>query len=58
MLEEVICFFDFFLEEEEYVIFDLFYYIIENQEEVLFVFDGYDEFGVWKDFDVFKIFMG
>lgn len=57
-LEEVIRSSDLLPEEEEHVIPDLLHYITENQEEVLFVFDGYDEFGVRKDSDVLKIFMG
>lgn len=57
-LEEVIRSSDLLPEEEEDVIPDLLHYITENQEEVLFVFDGYDEYGVRKDSDVLKIFMG
>lgn len=35
---------------------DLFCYIIENQDKILFVFDGYDEYGKGSDFDVYCVF--
>lgn len=57
-LKEVIRCSDLLPEEDKDLTGDLLRYITENQEQVLFVFDGYDEYGMGKDSDVFNIFKG
>ena len=55
-LKEVIRCSDLLAEEDKDLTDDFLRYITENQEQVLFVFDGYDEYGMGKDSDVFNIF--
>lgn len=55
-LREVIRCSDLFPEEEEHLTDGLLRYVTENQEKVLLVFDGYDEYGKGRDSEVFDIF--
>ena len=57
-LKEVISCSDLLSREDKDLTDELFHYISENQEQVLFVFDGYDEYGGGKNSEVFDIFRG
>lgn len=55
-LEDVIRSSDLFAEEDKHLTDDLLRYITENQDKILFVFDGYDEYGKGSDSDVYRVF--
>ena len=57
-LKEVISCSDLLPREDKDLTDELLHYISENQEQVLFVFDGYDEYGGGKNSEVFDIFRG
>ena len=57
-LREVITSSDIFPEEDKHLTDDLLRYITENQEKVLLLFDGYDEYGKGSDSEVYDVFKG
>ena len=57
-LKDVISCSNIFAEEDKSMTDGLLTYISENQDKVLLVFDGYDEYRCGRDSDIFKIFKG
>ena len=57
-LTDVISCSDIFAEEDKSMTDGLLKYITDNQDKVLLVFDGYDEYRCGHDSDIFKIFKG
>ena len=57
-LKDVISCSNIFAEEDKSMTDGLLKYITDNQEKVLLVFDGYDEYRCGRDSDIFKIFKG
>ena len=57
-LKDVISCSNIFGEEDKSVTDGLLKYITDNQNKVLLVFDGYDEYRCGRDSDIFKIFKG
>ena len=57
-LEEVISFSNVFAEEDKYMTEGLVDYITKNQEKVLLIFDGYDEYRCGGKSEIYKIFSG
>ena len=57
-LKDVIACSNVFGEEDKSVTDGLLEYITDNQNKVLLVFDGYDEYRCGRDSDIFKIFKG
>ena len=57
-LTDVISCSDIFAEEDKSMTDGLLKYITDNQDKVLLVFDGYDEYRCGRDSDIFKIFKG
>ena len=55
-LKEVIRSSDLFPEEDKHLTDDLLRYITENQDKILLVFDGYDEYGKRSNSDVYRVF--
>lgn len=55
-LKDVIRCSDLFPEEDKHLSDDLLRYITENQDKILFVFDGYDEYGKGSNSDVYRVF--
>ena len=57
-LREIVRCCSIFLEEETALVDDLLSYITKNQEKVLLVFDGYDEYRCGSNSEIYKIFRG
>ena len=57
-LKDVLSCSNIFAEEDKSMTDDLLKYITDNQDKVLLVFDGYDEYRCGCDSDIFKIFKG
>ena len=57
-LKDVLSFSNIFAEEDKSITDGLLKYITDNQDKVLLVFDGYDEYRCGRDSDIFKIFKG
>ena len=57
-LKDVISCSNIFAEEDKSMTNGLLKYITDNQDKVLLVFDGYDEYRCGRDSDIFKIFKG
>ena len=57
-LKDVISCSNIFAEEDKSMTDGLLKYITDNQDKVLLVFDGYDEYRCGRDSDIFKIFKG
>ena len=57
-LQDVISCSNIFAEEDKSMTDGLLKYIADNQDKVLLVFDGYDEYRCGRDSDIFKIFKG
>ena len=57
-LKDVISCSNIFAEEDKSMTDGLLKYISDNQDKVLLVFDGYDEYRCGRDSDIFKIFKG
>ena len=57
-LKDVISCSNIFAMEDKSITDGLLKYITDNQDKVLFVFDGYDEYRCGRDSDIFKIFKG
>ena len=57
-LKDVISRSSIFAREEKYLTDSLLNYIINNQDKVLLVFDGYDEYGCGSNSDIYEIFSG
>ena len=55
-LQDVIRSSDLFPAEDKHLTDDLLRYIIENQDKILLVFDGYDEYGKGINSDVYRVF--
>ena len=55
---DVVCRSNIFPEEDTAMAEQLISYIIHNQEKVLLVFDGYDEYRCGTTSDIYEIFMG
>ena len=55
-LRDVIRCSDLLPEEDKHLTDALRHYITENQDKVLLVFDGYDEYGKGRDSEVFEVF--
>lgn len=55
-LQDVIRSSDLFPEEDKHLTDDLLRYITENQDKILLVFDGYDEYGKGSNSDVYRVF--
>lgn len=57
-LRDVITFSNVFSEEDKSLIDGLISHITNNQDKVLLVFDGYDEYRCGRDSEIYKIFKG
>ena len=57
-LKDVISCSNIFAMEDKSITDGLLKYITDNQDKVLLVFDGYDEYRCGRDSDIFKIFKG
>ena len=57
-LKDVLSWSNIFAEEDKSMTDGLLKYITDNQDKVLLVFDGYDEYRCGRDSDIFKIFKG
>ena len=57
-LKDVLSYSNIFSEEDKSMTDGLLKYITDNQDKVLLVFDGYDEYRCGRDSDIFKIFKG
>ena len=57
-LKDVLSCSNIFSEEDKSMTDGLLKYITDNQDKVLLVFDGYDEYRCGRDSDIFKIFKG
>ena len=57
-LREIVHCCSIFPEEETALVDDLLSYITKNQEKVLLVFDGYDEYRCGSNSDIYEIFRG
>ena len=57
-LKDVLSCSNIFAEEDKSMTDGLLKYITDNQDKVLLVFDGYDEYRCGRDSDIFKIFKG
>ena len=57
-LKDVISRSSIFAREEKYLTDSLLNYIINNQDKVLLVFDGYDEYGCGSNSEIYEIFSG
>ena len=57
-LEEVIRFSNVFAKEDKYMTEGLVNYMSNNQEKVLLIFDGYDEYPSGLDSEIYEIFRG
>ena len=57
-LKDVLSCSSIFAEEDKSMTDGLLKYITDNQDKVLLVFDGYDEYRCARDSDIFKIFKG
>lgn len=57
-LREVICHCNIFPEEDSDLVDQMLSYISKNQEKVLLLFDGYDEYGCGRDSEIYNIFRG
>ena len=57
-LKDVLSYSNIFSEEHKSMADGLLKYITDNQDKVLLVFDGYDEYRCGRDSDIFKIFKG
>ena len=57
-LREIVRCCSIFPEEETALVDDLLSYITENQEKVLLVFDGYDEYRCGSNSEIYEIFRG
>ena len=57
-LEEVIRLSKVFAKEDKYMTEGLVDYITNNQEKVLLIFDGYDEYRSGRDSEIYEIFSG
>ena len=57
-LKDVLSYSHIFSEEDKSMTDGLLKYITDNQDKVLLVFDGYDEYRCGRDSDIFKIFKG
>ena len=57
-LEDVIRLSKLFAKEDKYMTEGLVDYITNNQEKVLLIFDGYDEFCSGRDSEIYEIFSG
>ena len=57
-LKDVISCSNIFAVEDKSITDGLLKYITDNQDKVLLVFDGYDEYRCGRDSDIFKIFKG
>ena len=57
-LKDAISSSNIFAEEDKSMTDGLLKYITDNQDRVLLVFDGYDEYRCGRDSDIFKIFKG
>ena len=57
-LKDVLSCSNIFAEEDKSMTDGLLKYITDNQDKVLLVFDGYDEYRCGRDSDIFKIFNG
>ena len=57
-LREIVRSCSIFPEEETALVDDLLSYITKNQEKVLLVFDGYDEYRCGSNSDIYEIFRG
>ena len=57
-LKDVISCSNIFAKEDKSMTDGLLKYITDNQDKVLLVFDGYDEYRCGRDSDIFKIFKG
>lgn len=57
-LKDVLSCCNIFAEEDKSMTDGLLKYITDNQDKVLLVFDGYDEYRCRRDSDIFKIFKG
>ena len=55
-LQDVIRSSDLFPAEDKHLTDDLLRYITENQDKILLVFDGYDEYGKGSNSDVYRVF--
>lgn len=55
-LQDVIRSSDLFPEEDKHLTDGLLSYITENQDKILLVFDGYDEYGKGSNSDVYRVF--
>ena len=55
-LRDVIRCSDLFPEEDKHLTDDFLRYITENQDKILIVFDGYDEYGKGSNSDVYRVF--
>ena len=57
-LREIVRCCSIFAEEETVLVDDLLSYITKNQEKVLLVFDGYDEYRCGRNSEIYEIFRG
>lgn len=57
-LREVICHCNIFPEEDSDLVDQMLSYISKNQEKVLLLFDGYDEYGCGRDSEIYNVFRG
>ena len=57
-LQDVIRLSNVFATEDKYMAESLVDYITNNQEKVLLIFDGYDEYHCGRDSDIYEIFLG
>ena len=55
-LKDVIRCSDLFPEEDKHLTDDFLRYMTENQDKILIVFDGYDEYGKGSNSDVYRVF--
>ena len=57
-LKDVITLSNVFAKEDKYMTEGLVDYITDNQEKVLLIFDGYDEYRCGRDSEIYEIFSG
>ena len=57
-LKDVISFSNVFAKEDKYMTEGLVEYISNNQEKVLLIFDGYDEYRIGRNSEIYEIFSG
>ena len=57
-LKDVITLSNVFAKEDKYITEGLVDYITNNQEKVLLIFDGYDEYRCGRDSEIYEIFSG